>query len=124
MLSDILTVTAYEGVGHGLVAAVRKSPVAPPIRTLSGGLMALVSLALSRADAYDPVHQLALGLLLLQVVILGDAVDELADLVGLAGERRVGGALGQLVDLVQGVKLQQLLGDEGVNVRARFAQVV
>lgn len=86
--------------------------------------MALVSLALPRADADDAVHQLALGLLLLQVVVLGDAVDELADLVGLAGERGVGGALGQLVDLVQGVKLQQLLGDERVNVCARVTQVV
>lgn len=108
---DILTVTAHESVGHGLVAAVRESPVAPAIRTLSCRLMALVSLALPRADADDPVHQLALGLLLFQVVVLGDAVDELTDLVGLAGERRVRGALGQLVDLVQGVKLQQLLGD-------------
>lgn len=62
------------------------------------------------------MHQLALGLLLLQVVVLSDAVDELADLVGLAGEGGVGGALGQLVDLMQGVKLQQLLGDERVNV--------
>lgn len=73
--------------------------------------MALVPLALPRADANDSVHQLALGLLLLQVVVLGNAVDELTDLVGLAGERGVRGALGKLVDLVQGVKLQQLLGD-------------
>ena len=124
-LTDILTVAARdEGVGHGLVAAVREGPVAPPIRTLPRGLMALVPLALARADADDPVHQLALGLLLLQVVVLSDAVDELADLDGLAGEGRVRGALGQLVDLVQGVQLQQLLGDERVNVCARVAQVV
>lgn len=86
--------------------------------------MALVPLALSGADADDPVHQLALGLLLLQVVVLSDAVDELADLVGLAGERGVRGALGQLVNLVQGVELQQLLGDQRVNVCACIAQVI
>lgn len=123
-LHDVLTVTAHEGVGHGLVAAVGQSPVTPAVGTLSCGLVALVPLALPRADANDTVHQLALGLLLLQVVVLSDAVDELADLVGLAGERGVGRALGQLVDLVQGVQLQQLLGDEGVDVRARVAQVV
>lgn len=119
-----LTVTAHEGVGHGLVAAVREGPVAPPVRTLSCRLMALVSLALPGADADDSVHQLALGLLLLQVVVLSDAVDELADLVGLAGERGVGGALGQLVNLVQGVKLQQLLGDKRVNICARVTQII
>lgn len=69
------------------------------------------------------MHQLALSLLLFQVVVLGNAVDELADLVGLAGEGRVGGALGQLVDLMQRVELQQLLGDQGVNVCARVAHV-
>lgn len=82
------------------------------------------SLALSGADADDPVHQLALGLLFLQVVVLSDAVDELADLIGLARERRVRGALGQLVDLVQGVELQQLLRDKRVNVCAGVAQVI
>lgn len=86
--------------------------------------MAFVSLALSSADADDPVHQLALCLLLLQVVVLGNAVDELTDLIGLAGERRVRGALSQLVNLVQGVKLQQLLGDKRVNVCARVTQVI
>ncbi len=124
MLHDTLTVTADESVGHGLVAAVRQSPVTPPVWTLSCGLMALVSLALPRADADDAVHKLALGLLLLQVVVLGDAVDELTDLIGLAGERGVRGALGQLIDLVQGIKLQQLLGNKRVNVRACLAQVV
>ena len=123
-LRGVLTVTAHERVGHGLVAAVREGPVAPPVRTLPRRLVALVPLALPRTDADDAVHQLALGLLLLQVVVLSDAVDELADLVGLAGERGVGSALGQLVDLVQGVELQQLLGDERVNVCARVAQVI
>lgn len=118
---SILTVT--EGVGHGLVPTVWQGPVAPAVGPLSSRLIALVSPALPGADADDPVHQLALGLLLFQVVVLGDAVDELADLVGLAGEGRVGGALGQLVDLMQRVELQQLLGDQRVNVRARVAHV-
>lgn len=69
------------------------------------------------------MHQLALGLLLFQVVVLRNAVDELADLVGLAGEGGVGGALGQLVDLMQRVELQQLLGDQRVNVCARVAHI-
>lgn len=124
LLPDILTVTAHEGVGHGLVAAVRESPVTPPIGTLPRRLVTLIPLALPGADPDDPMHQLALGLLLLQVVILSDAVDEVADLIGLAGERRIRGALGQLVDLVEGVKLQQLLGDKRINVRARVTQVV
>ncbi len=124
MWHDILTVTAHESVGHGLVAAVGESPVVPPVGTLPRRLVALVPLPLSRADADDSVHQLALGLLLLQVVVLSDAVDELADLVGLAGERGVGRALGQLVNLVQGVQLQQLLGDERVDVCARVTQVI
>lgn len=119
-----LTVTAQEGVGHGLIAAVRQGPVTPPVRTLSRRLVALVSLALPGADADDSVHQLALGLLLLQVVVLSDAVDELTDLVGLAGERGVRGAFGQLVNLVQGIKLQQLLGDKRVNICACVTQVI
>lgn len=112
----ILTITAHEGVCHGLVATVGEGPVPPAVMMLPGRQVTLVPFALPRADADDPVHQLALGLLLLQVVVLSDAVDELADLVGLAGEGGIGGALGQLVNLMQGVKLQQLLGDQRVNV--------
>lgn len=96
MLLDGLTV-AKRG-GHGLIAAVWESPITSTVWTSRMG--ALVLLALPCADADDPVHQLALSLLLLKVVVLGNAVDELADFVGLARERGVGGALGQLVDLV------------------------
>lgn len=119
-----LTVAAHESVGHGLIATVREGPVAPPIRTLHRRLGVLVPFALSCADADDAMHQLALCLLLLQVVVLGDAVDELADLIGLTGEGGVRCALGQLVNLMKGVELQQFLGNERVNVGAGVTQVI
>lgn len=76
------------------------------------------------ADADDAVHQPTLGLLLLQVVVVCDAVDEVADLVGLPRERQVGRAFGQLLDLVQFIKFQELFGDERVDVRAATVQIV
>lgn len=125
MCCDLLTVAA-QGVGHGFVAAVRQSPVVPAVGTLARRLLAGLLLGLTRADADDPVHQLALRLLLLQIVVLGNVVDEFADLVGLAEERGIGRALGELFDLMEGVKLQELLGDKRVNVCAvaRVVQVV
>lgn len=115
-----LTVAADEG--HSFIAAVgeKGSIAASPGVGVGGGSpnprLAPVLLVLAGADADDAMHQSALGLALLQVEVLGDAVNELADLVGLAGEGGVGGAAGQLVDLVQSVQLQQLLADQRVHI--------
>lgn len=115
---SVLTVTADEG--HGFIAAVGwKSSIATSANG-SGrsppSLQTSVLLVLAGADANDAMHQPALGLALLQVKVLGNTVDELADLVSLAGEGGVRGAAGQLVDLVQGVQLQQFLADQRIHV--------
>lgn len=113
------------GLQHGLVPTVRR--VAP------AGLV-LVALAaregdvwphpaLAGADADDAPHQPALGVLLVQVVVLSDAVDEVRDLVGLLQEDGVRGALGQLVDLVDAEELRELLEDEHVDLAAGHGAV-
>lgn len=112
--------TGAEGKGHGFMSAVRQCPIPPPIWLqqciLGFAVFAFTAfrslrLVFARADAYDAVYKPALGLLLLQVVVLRNAVDQVADLVGLAWEWQVWGTLGQLFDLVQFIKLQKLLGN-------------
>lgn len=118
--------TVRKGEGHGLVPAVGQRSVPPPVHLLHSIVFALIAFGglVAGADADDAVHQPTLGLLLLQVVVVRDAVDQVADLVRLARERQVGRAFGQLLDLVQFIKFKKLFGDERVDVRAAVVQVV
>lgn len=75
------------------------------------------------ADADDASDQPALGILLIQVVVLSYAVDEVRDLVGLLQEDGVRGALGQLVDLVDAEQLRELLEDQDVDLPAGHGAV-
>ncbi len=108
MVSALLTIT--KGEGHGLVPTVGQRSIPPPVSMLYCVVRFIVFAFVTfrgfvaGADAYDAVHQSTLRFLLLQVVVLSNAVDQVADLNGFPGEGHVGCAFGKLLDLVHFIK--------------------